>query len=636
MTDRAAPTDGLSREVFALGETITLKLNERRPEVDALPFYKLLPTTRRDLLRVRLYVRRRCIRDVAFRNDIVSMCRADILFWAAMFANIYEPRTTSAMPLVLWSDQANLLAILRKWFGRRSMGVGKSRGIGDSWVLSLLNAYALLFIPDAKIGVISKDEDSADSDDENSLLGKLAFILDKLPYWMTRDGIGRPLIKRNKSTHLFSHTNANTTVQAFPATDNKVRGMRFTVLEHDENAFWPGDADAAAATSVHTTNCRIYVSTFCGTNNHHYNIMYAEKSSLLRIFHWWWANPARYEGAYTTEHGRVKILDESYKFPPDYPFVTDGLLRSAYVDAVLRESGSTRQSVLEELYGVTGETSRRLFRSDTVNVTNMTIRPPLRTGYVARDKDGSRVFRDRAGEKLHVWNENTGGTGGPYAVACDLAAGRMSAYSVCAALDLTTGEQVVEYADNTIDIVSFASVVYDILLWLGGKRGHGHAYLTFENNGELGNAFGAEMLRLGYGNIAHKPYKIKPANGAEEYYGMRNKDGGLKIFIELDRAVLDADVIVRSEGVSKEMGLWDKEEKNGKIKPLYPYREDGHGDRSMSLAMAWFLGRERRMQHSVTPVLNAATLDRRELYSELYETPKRSGASWGAGWKRTS
>ena len=633
------PRDGLSREVFSLGETITLKLNEPRPETLDLPFYKLLPTEYADLLRVRIYIRRRCIRDTAFRDDIIAMCRLDPLFFANVFVHIYEPRTTAAMPLVLWSDQCDLLAIIDKWFGRRSMGVGKSRGIGDSWMLTVKNAHALLYMRDCKIGVISKDEDSVDSDDENSLLGKLAFILDRLPYWMTRDGVGRSVFKRNKSVHLFTNTAINSTIQGFAATDNKVRGMRFTVLEHDENAFWPGDTEAAAATSVHTTNCRIYVSTFCGTNNVHYNIMYTEKTSLLRIFHWWWANPARYAGAYTTEHGRVKIIDKEYKFQPDYPFIADGLLRSAYVDAVLRESGSTKQSVLEELYGVTGETSRRLFRADTVQITNMTVRPPERTGYIARENDGKRVFRDRAGEKLFVWGKHTGTSGGPYAAACDLAAGRMAAYSTFEAFDLNTGEQVVEYADNTIDIVSFASVAYDILRWLCGPNGDGHCYFTFENNSELGNAFGAEMLRLGYGNIQRKPYIHKPTNGPEEYYGMRNKDGGLKIFIELDRAVLDGDVTVRSEFVGREIGLWDKEETtNGKIKPKYPYREDGHGDRSMALAMAWWLGRERRgdvgiFPKSGTPSGDPSKLDLKTLFSEIMAPDSPAPRRWSSTWR---
>lgn len=632
--------DGLNRTVFPLGETIELKLNEPRPETLELPFYKLLPKDHLDLIRFRIYVRRRCIKDVEFRTAILQMCRKDPLFWANTFCCVFEPRPPRSIPLKMWNDQADLFAILWKWYGVRSVGVGKSRGIGGSWTVSMLYAYVLLFVPESKNGILSKDEDSVDSDDENSMLGKVAYQLEKLPYWMTHDLAGRPYVKRNKGTHLFINQAVNTTLQGFPATDNKVRGMRFSSLFHDESSEWPGDTQAAAATAIHTTNNRIYIGTFKGSNNAHYDMMYRDKTSLLRVFMWWWNNEARSRGMYTTQSGRCKIIDQSYQFPPNYPFVLDGRTRSPYVDAVEREAGPSRaNAVWEELNGITSDSGRKLFRSDTIQLLETLVKPQLRSGTVQRNADGQIVFLDDPNGKTWVWGARTGtDSGGPYSAASDLGAGRGAAYTTFEAIDLATGEQVVEWADNELDPVSAAQYVRLLLDWLNAGRGQGRTCFTYENNGDIGNSFGDELLRLAYRNIMRRPYKVKPQDGAEShYYGMRNKDGGTLVFGELERAIRDAEMTVRSIKVKEEMELFDREEKtNGKYKPAFPAREDGHGDRAFGLAMAWFQGREKKVaKFTDTDLSNEVTQATPSPGAIILTRRPQKKRSWSAGWRLT-
>jgi hypothetical protein len=367
--------------------------------------------------------------------------------------------------------------------------------------------------------------------------------------------------------------------------------------------------------------------------------MYQNKTAMLRIFWWWWENPARAAGMYTTEHGRVKIIDKTYQFPPDYPFVLDGLRRSPYVDAVLREYGTDFQTGLEELFGVEEDSGRKLFRNSTLDMVRTTVRPPVREGHIEKNGNGEYVFRDEPNGPVKVWGRDVGGgKGGPYACGSDLAAGRQQGYSTVEAIDLETGEQVLDFATKEMPIVEFTQYAHGIYRWLAGGCGQGHVFVTFENNADLGNTFGEEITRLGWNNVERNRRKIPDRKKAPEYLGQRNKDGGFSIMMEMERAIRDAELTPRSDALLDEMGLFDKEEKNGKWKPAYPFRADGHGDRTQGFAMAWDMARGKRsgvnMESVQASIVNADVAAKKKAYFEaLNGTHKKR--SWSAGWRLT-
>lgn len=631
--------DGLSREIFKLGEEIETRYGHPRPELTALPFHAYLPKDHIELLRFRVYVRRRCLKDSQFRAAIIQMCKLDVVFFSNVFCFTFEPRPPRPIPIKCWNDQADLLAIMQKWFGRRSLGIAKSRGIGGSWSICILYAWALLFIDEVKLGMISKDIDGVDSDDTNSLLGKLWYLIEKLPEWMKRYPDGRAKFKRTRTAHRIDYIPKEGVVQGFPSGDNKIRGMRFSSLFHDESAFWPGDAQAAANTAIHTSPNRIYVSTMYGSNNSFYDMMYRDETSVLRVFVWWWNNEARRAGMYTTENGRLKIIDTDYQFPPDYPFVLDGLLRSPYVDNVLRETPQSKLlQTLEELYGVQEDQGRKWFRKDTLSVIDTTIRPPARRGMVYRvERDGRDevIFTDDKDGKILIWGRYTGTPdGGPYSAGSDLAYGKgtsTAAYSTLEVFDLLSGEQVLEFADNSIDAVSFAQLVRDIMEWLCQGKGHGHCYHTFENNGEVGQSYGAEMKRIGWGNIQTRRRKYTERDREPEYLGMRNNDKGVAVYGEMERAIRSGELIIRSEHIREEMAQFEKEEKtDGKVRPLYPYRADGNGDRTMGMAISWKHGRGYRASGKVRQFSDSrfshVDADREAIMQATYNALSGSGS----------
>lgn len=615
---------GLSREIFPIGETRATVLNQPSKEArEKFPFYWELPRDHIENIKWRVYVRERCLDDLEFREDIVAMCEQDVAFFAETLVSIFEPRPTPReLPPMLWLDQVDVLAWSEECYGRRDMGLEKSRGIGASWLYAIFLYHKWLFHSNTKIGMLSKDETSLDSPDSNSLMGKLVFIHKALPAWLRFGLNGKDIMRRVQSEHTLYNLVNGATVQGFVPTDEKVRSLRFTCMFYDEFAFLTRDVQKQMNSSVHTTPNRFFISTWNGPDNAFHYIMRKEKSTLLRCEMYWWNNPERWKGCYEWKKGKLEIYDKSYDFPKDYPFVTDGLIRSPWVDFELRRAGSDAQSALEELYGLQAESARKLLRAACIDIISTTVVAPYKTGDIVEGADGP-IWVDDPNGPIHLYDEVGEGAKGPFSAGCDISFGRGASYSTLEVLELESGQQVLEFATNELNPVSFAQKVNLILRWLNGDRGDGHTYLTFENNGDQGNAFGQETVRLGYGNVMRRAYATVVPKGKEAtYFGMRNRDGGLANLLEVERAVMAGECVVRSEYLRRELGAYDKDEKG---KPLWPSSEDGHGDRAQGFGMAWIQARDRLVEPAETKVQDA----RAEIMGEVFNI---STASWGESW----
>ncbi len=342
---------------------------------------------------------------------------------------------------------------------------------------------------------------------------------------------------------------------------------------------------------------------------------------MLRILAYWWNNPERWKGCYTTEHGRVKIIDKSYKFPPDYPFVLDGLKRSPWVDFELSRAGarSSMQLALEELYGLSAERGRKLFRVDAVALANATVQTPTR---YRLDTSGKEPLLVESGDgTIFIWGRPIGGHGGPNTAGCDLGEGMGATYSTLEVLSLATGEQVLEVADNSRGPTEFGKYVVQILRALNGEKGDEHTCVTFEQNGRQAVAFGDELNRLAYSNIERSQYKSRVSTKKDSHYlGQRNTDGGLANLQELDRAVLDGEATIRSDALATELDEFCKDDDGS---PAFPRGADGHGDRAQGFAMAWSLTRGRmEVKSPDKPTSN---------YDELNNAVMES-KGWGQSW----
>lgn len=624
MSFDAVLASGLSREVFPLGETRRTVLNEPSAEAKALPFYWCLPEDHLENVKWRLYVKERCMEDEGFRQHITYMCQQDVCFFIETMGIIFEPRPNPrSMPLKLWPDQVDLMAWSSECYGRRDVGVEKSRGIGASWLYSLFLYHKWQFVPGTKIGILSKDETSLDGPDSNSLLGKLVFIHENMPAWLRMDSMGRDIMKRDKTEHILHNLKGKATCQGFVPTNDKVRSLRFTCLFYDEFAFLTRDVQAQLNASGATCPNRFFVSTWNGTDNEFYVMMRKEQTSLLRVEMYWWNNTERHKGAYTTDKGQVKIIDKEYQYPKDYPFVLDNMLRSPWIDFELSRPGYNAKSGLEEYYGLLAQDDRKLFQRKTRDIMSVQVQLWDRECELERVSEEPELYDCFEG-RIKIFGEPNHEDAGPFVAGCDIAFGQGATYSTLEVIDSTNGNQVLEFAANDLVPVDFCQQVVAILRWLNGEQGDGHTYLDFENNGDQGTTFAKELIRLGYGNVARRNYaKTNLRQNEGTYLGSRNRDKGLSNLSEVERAIIAGECRIRSEYLRQELDAFIKDD-NGR--PKYPSGEDGHGDRAQGFGVAWAACRERRVAPKKTVQQDA----RSEIMG--YQESGEKAGSWADSW----
>ena len=625
---------GLDRVVHPKDETRETKLFSPSQAQKDAPFFHLLPTDPIKLLKWKIYVRQRCVYDLEFRRLVLEAGRRDILFFAATFVWIFEPRPPRAIPFTPWCDQADVISwMVECIFSHRDMGVEKSRGIGMSWNIIIVFYWLWFYTSEVKLGCMSKDEAVLDGDDANYLLGKFVYIHEHMPYWARCDENGNDILSRNRTRHTLINLRNGGTFQGFPSTDSKVRSLRFTAFFYDEFAFFSGNVQEQLNSSVHTAPSRIFISTWNGSNNVFHSIMRRLSSTMLRVLSYWWANPERWKGAYRFENGRINFLDPDYQHTPDYPFVEDGLLRSPWVDFELSRAGSDMQTSLEELYGLQAESGRKFFRSSTVDIMDTSSDAPRRVGGIVKVKtgwefqDGYKDRFDPGKGDIRVWGDVGEGRGGPFVAGCDLSFGAGASYSTLEVIDVVSGSQVLEFGSNLLNPDEFCEYVVRILGWLNGPNGDSHTLLNFENNGEQGNIFGRTLRRIGYGNVSRRNYSYNISRGKEqEYLGMKNKDGGMMIFVELERAVRAGELHIKSNRIGEEASNYDKDEKG---KPEYPRTLETHGDYIMGLALSWEEAKDRvgggvRLPEEASP------------YAELMNITPDEDRPLSAGWRRNT
>jgi hypothetical protein len=351
------------------------------------------------------------------------------------------------------------------------------------------------------------------------------------------------------------------------------------------------DPQALMAASQGTTFCRIWLSTFNGMGNLFHKFAHDTKSPMRRIETFWWNNPDRAQGMYTSKQGEIVIIDKFYKWPSEpYEFIADGLLRSPFFDYELSRAGANIQSMLEELNGVAAAKTRKLYQGDYVTtLENGIIRPTWKgtltmDGEWIEDTDGEwRLWR--APDRLD----------GEIFIGIDPSSGIITgAYSAMSGIDAETGELVFSYAGHLppIECARLANVA--------GKRfstpGR-YAVINVETTGSLNATFVNELVRLRYPRIH---------TDASNRIGYRNNDRGQAILAEIGRAARDGELLIYDQRIVDEL-LFFEFDRDGN---LVWGGDDGHADRAISCAIAWDAAKTRRKA-----VLKAAEQARKILSS---------------------
>lgn len=205
-----------------------------------------------------------------------------IIDWGMTFdpRNV-ERNLPTTLPFLLFPKQEEWVEwFAKRWRNREPGLVEKSRELGLSWLTASVAVTYCLFNEGFVVGFGSRKEDYVDKNgDYDSLFEKARMFISLLPKEFKGNW------SKNKNTaHMRIDFPATGSLIKGEAGDNIGRGGRTSVYFVDEAAFLPRPQLVEASLSQ-TTNCRIDVSTPCGTGNPFAQKRHAGKISVF-TFHW--------------------------------------------------------------------------------------------------------------------------------------------------------------------------------------------------------------------------------------------------------------------------------------------------------------------------------------------------------------
>lgn len=582
-----------------------------------MSYYKRVPTDLQGNLRFRREVLVRCGSDLSFRAAIVKACKEDPLFFFNTFCWVYEPRPRfhkgvrlpEQVPFIAWDHQVPAILSIFENLGVRDIGVEKSRGEGMSWIGVLLACHDWLFNDMTAIGLVSKDENSVDDpNDPDSLMWKCDYTLKKLPFWMLGK-LGKDY-KRDVTKHVLRNLKNGSTISGYSATGNVASGGRKKWFLKDELAKFPRPADKhAMASTQHVTECRLIVSTPLGNSGAYYDVMH-EPSNMLKVVLDWKQNPTRNRGLYKWVEGVAVAEDpENNPLPEEYEsmsqdvldmisrlrrkgFTIENRVRSPWYDRECDRAGATPQNIAQELDRDYGGSAYRIFGDSFSSKGKGSVLPQTHEGDFDYNTEALESVRYDIieGGPCKIWFPLSA-VGKPphgnYVIGCDVSSGTGGSYtsnSTLIGFDTRTGDQVIEYASNTIMPTLFADLAVAISKWFY------NAHLVWEHNGP-GASFTKQVLNRQYENIYYRKSQSRRSRTKSREAGWWTDEKTKEVmFGEFQSAVLMNEIAIRSRELLQECGRYVRKE--GKIShALTKMAADdskgvSHGDRVIAACVA--------------------------------------------------
>jgi hypothetical protein len=441
----------------------------------------------------------------------------------------YDPRFPDPdkreVPFIAYPFQVPAILEMRKALGRHDLSIEKSRDQGATWLCVIVFDHAFLFDRRSSFMCVSRTEELVDrAEDPDTIFWKFDFIHENLPPWMRPKGLKRTW------KHIYN-PEMGSSIDGAATTGNIGAGGRRTAFFLDEFSLFPvADGFKAMASTQMTTRCRFFNGTPKGTGNAHYVINHPPSKIKKLRFHWS-DHPVQQIGRYTSESGKLKILDQEFwshatlgdvrdrapdlmqefdrmaqEHLPDsapaiecYPFVLDGKVRSIYYDNECARTPIPSQIAQELDIDYIGSGESVLTQSEAYRLKALYGRDPVITGDLSYDgetgNDGAFV-PDKHGP-LKLWtNVDLHGRvpPGKYVLGVDVSLGTEASNSCVVVIDLQRKECVGEYAINTVSPDGLARWCYACGMWFH------KAMIIWEDNGVGGN-FREHLFRLGYPHV---------------------------------------------------------------------------------------------------------------------------------------
>jgi hypothetical protein len=484
--------------------------------------YSMVPKDESANLRFRREMLYMAGTDKAAAAQIKQLCAEDLLFYVNTFCWTYDPRSkVSVTPFNTYAFQDEAMMSLADCIDTgEDVAMPKSRDMGASWMGLSVFEWKWHFQPSLSFLLISRNEDYVDKmGNPKSLFWKIDFIHENQPQWLLPSGrwLGWKDPAR-KLLHL-GNTDNGSVIDGESTTGDAGRGDRRTAMFIDEHgAFELNDGFRVLRATRDTTKCRIFNSTPQGANNGFYEVVNNTSAHQIRLH--WSRHPEKNRGLYTTENGKVKLLDDFQgpvsisqkgekgkkivQFPRDYPFRLDGKLRAPWYDNECARCVNEMEIAQELDIDFLGS-DYQFFDQQTVELLRKKYcRPPLLVGdleYDAETCEPKRFVENPKG-KLQLWLTLDGAgrvaMDRRFVVGSDVSAGTGASNSVSCVADRGTGEKIAVWKDSNTRPNGFARQTIALAKFFN------RALMVFDASGPTGETFKKRLVSQAYGNIYYR------------------------------------------------------------------------------------------------------------------------------------
>lgn len=479
---------------------------------------------------------RRGLLEMASQSDTAAaeirrMCSEDLLFYVNAFCWTYDPRnkskgTPSVAPFITYPEfqDGAMLAIADCITEGEDFAMPKSRDMGASWMGLTVFEWFWHFQPDLSFLLISRNEDYVDKrGNTKSLFWKIDFLHKNQPIWLLPSGrwLGDKDPER-KVMHLGNSDNGSV-LDGESTTGDAGRGDRRTAMFIDEHAaFELNDGFRVLKATRDTTRCRGFNSTPQGANNGFYDVVHNTAARILRLH--WSTHPEKNKGLYTTEAGKIRLLDDfvgevdvrekgekgkrTVKYPEQYPFRVDtlheGKLRSPWYDNECARCVNEMEIAQELDIDFLGSDYQFFDQESIAVLRKKYCRPPLIVGDLEIDYEECtpKRFTENPKGRLQLWLTLNGdgrvASDRRFAIGSDVSAGTGASNSVSSIVDRATGEKVGVWIDSNTRPNSFARHTIALAKFFN------KAMLVFDASGPTGETFKKRVVTQGYGNVYYR------------------------------------------------------------------------------------------------------------------------------------
>lgn len=587
--------------------------------------YLKVPTDPVENVKWRCDILTACAHSAAVREKVRRMCAEDIIFDTALFVWQFNPRKKGKEaigPFVPWDFQIEALlkepkdeydednrGLLWCYENNQDAVVEKSRDMGISWLMLIMQDWLCRNNQYVKSLNISKNAEAVDDKDPDSLFWKIRFIHQNMPDWAK----GRII----EQSMFFAYEDKRSFITGTASTSAAGVSGRASTIFIDEYPRIKEDVAVRSGTAS-TSDSRFFNGTHQGTATEFFKL--TQTPEIVKFVFHWSQHPDKNKGLYrwNAVKNQPDILDKDYEFPERYKFDTSGKpdggpfpgLRSPWYDKKVISIGSEVEAAQELDINPSGSVSQ-FFQPNVIRklALEFCCRPEWE-GDLVKEGNVYRLVEAKPGEEgplkgggwpLRFWmrpDHHGKFPDATYKIGADISGGTGATNSCISVFNADVGERVGEYVNPTIYPEHLAPLTVHLCKMMIDEEGN-TAELVWECHGP-GVTFGLKVIEMGYRRVYWNISDIVAnqfRNPPPKRPGWVSNPKSKKLLLSAYRfALMNRDFLNRSELAMEETLLFqlspdgNKVFHSGELNKRDPSGAgENHGDRCIPDALTWML-----------------------------------------------